>query len=185
MVKCHREYVYGVKENDHTKKEIDWGQNSISQASLLAYLIINFYHPKGHGRHNFVTKISLESWYKDRSQAVKWWKFPLNQSHSRVMGGRRQWQQQTASLLITAQNKPEQQGESGVYVEIPHSASLEESQCLTENPEIKKKRKSNKSQLKISHTPTAPSQMHGCLEARCFSRYQEKLWRNATEIHRS
>lgn len=112
-----------------------------------------------------VTKISLESWYKDRSQAVKWRKFPLNQSHSELWAAEDSDGSRATSLLITAQNKPEQQGESGVYVEIPHSASLEESQCLTEKPlRFKKKGKATNPSLKISHTPTAPSQMHGCLE---------------------
>ena len=67
---------------------------------------------------------------------------PLNQSHSELWAAEDNDGSRATSLLITAPNKPEQQGESGVYVEIPHSASLEESQCLTEKPlRLKKKKK--------------------------------------------
>ena len=114
-----------------------------------------------------VTKISLESWYKDRSQAVKLWKLLLNQSHSELWVAEDDDGSMAMSLLVIVQNKPKQQRENGVCVEIPHSASLEESWCLTlKNPwdYKKKKGKATNPSLKISHTPTAPSQMHGCLE---------------------
>ena len=78
-----------------------------------------------------VTKISLESWYKDRSQVVKLWKFLLNKSHSELWVAEDNDSSMAMSLLVIEQNKPKQQGENGVCVEIPHSASLEESWCPT------------------------------------------------------
>lgn len=81
-------------------------------------------------------------------------KFPLNQSHSELWAAEDSGGSRATSLLMQPKTKPEQQGESGVYVEIPHSASLEESQCLTEKPlRLKKKGKAANPSKKISHTP--------------------------------
>lgn len=118
---------------------------------------------------------------------VKWRKFILNQRKSELWAAEDNVGSTAMCLLITVQNKTKQQKENRLYVEISHLAYLEERCCLTEKSLGLKKRKINKSQLKISHTPTTPSQMYGCLEKPPWffkvSRKSVKKYRRNTDAH--
>lgn len=94
-------------------------------------------------------------------------KIPLKSKPFRVMGGRRQWRQQGYE---PPHYSPKQARTTGRKWCLRGNSTLSipwrESMPNWKTPEVKKKKKGKATNpsLKISHTPTAPSQMHGCLE---------------------
>ena len=113
-----------------------------------------------------VTKISLESWYKDRSQVVKWWNFLLDQRHSELWAAEVNDGSTATSLLIPKQSKATGR-KWGLRGNSILSIPWRELMPNSEKPLRLKKRKKGKAtnpSLKISRTPTAPYQMHSCLE---------------------